>query len=79
MAAGTTTNGFFRIRRLNEFPEHQRPTHIYVGTVAMTHTNFPNVVGVVGDLYMRQNVSAIFAMQQCTVAGRPGTWATIAS
>ena len=50
MAAGTTANGFFGFDGSTNPTNIKGPngTHIYIGTVAMTHTNFPNVVGVVG-------------------------------
>lgn len=85
LAAGTLANGFFGLDGTTNPPSIKAPngTRMYIGTGAMIHSTFPNVVGAVGDLYARQTGAALFVLQQCTVAGTPGTspgtWTTIAS
>lgn len=44
-------------------------TRIYIGSVTMNHTNFPNINGNLGDLYFEQLGAASVKMQQCAVAG----------
>jgi hypothetical protein len=81
LAAGTVANGFMGFDGTTTPASIKAPngTRIYLGVGAMTHGNYPNVNGNVGDLNWSLGSAGSKIMQRCTVAGNPGTWVTIAS
>ena len=80
LMAGTAAKGFFGFDGSTNPTSIKAPngTRWYIGSGTMGIVNYPHLNGNVGDIYCKVG-SASPVLQQCTVAGNPGTWTTIAS